>query len=118
MEKAKKLDWDWMVACGIMWSMSSPSITIRPAREADESLVLRLAALDSSPAPRGDVLLAERDGRPVAAVGIADGRTVADPFTATADMTAVLQIRAKQLRIADRAATAATFSRLRLGQAA
>ncbi len=118
MEKPKKVDWDWMVASVIMCTMTSPSITIRPAREADESLVLRLAALDSRPVPRGEVLLAERDGRPVAAVGIADGRTVADPFTATADMTAVLRIRAKQLRIADRAATAATFSRMRLGHAA
>jgi hypothetical protein len=98
--------------------MTSPSITIRPAREADELLIRRLAALDSRPVPKGDVLLAETDGRPVAAVGIADGRTVADPFVATADTTAVLQIRAKQLRIADRAATAAPVSRLHLRHAA
>ncbi len=98
--------------------VTSPSITIRPARGTDAGLVARLAALDSSKPPKGDVLLAEADGRPVAAVGVHDGRVVADPFVATADTATVLSLRAKQLRIAERAATAAPRRGHRFGHLA
>jgi hypothetical protein len=39
----------------------------------------------------------ERDGRPVAAVSLSDGAVIADPFVATADVVALLQLRARQL---------------------
>jgi hypothetical protein len=47
---------------------SSQLLLIRPASSQDAQSVLRLAALDAAPAPRGDVLLAEVDGQPVVAL--------------------------------------------------
>ena len=43
-----------------------------------------LAALDSRPALTGDVLLAVVSDEPVAAISLADGKVVADPFRPTA----------------------------------
>ena len=82
-----------------MVDMTTPSsITIRQARPVDSWAIARLAALDSARPLAGDVLLAEADGRPVAAVAVADGAAIADPFTASADTVAVLRMRAAQLR--------------------
>ena len=47
---------------------------------ADADSIGRLASLDSGSPPDGPVVLAELDGEPVAALGIADGSVVADPF--------------------------------------
>lgn len=63
---------------------SSHLLQIRPAAPADERSVLRLAALDDAPAPRGAVLLAEVDGEPVAALERESGTVVANPFRPTA----------------------------------
>ena len=63
---------------------SSQLLLIRPASSQDAQSVLRLAALDAAPAPRGDVLLAEVDGQPVAALDRDSGAVVADPFRPTA----------------------------------
>lgn len=77
---------------------SSPSlsdaVTIRRAFPDDAADLARLAALDSRRPLRGDVLLAERDGRILAALSPADGRAVADPFAPTADLVALLRVRA------------------------
>lgn len=43
------------------------------------------------------MLLAERDGVPVAALSVADGRVAADPFEPTAEGVALLRLRAAQL---------------------
>ena len=67
------------------------SFTIRPARPQDSNNPLRLAALDSAAALKGDVLLAEARGRPVAALSLVDGRAVADPFQPTAPAVAALR---------------------------
>jgi hypothetical protein len=74
------------------------SLTIRTARERDAWAVHRLAALDSSKPLTGDVLLAESDGHPVAALQLSDGAAVADPFVPSAEAVAVLRMRASQLR--------------------
>ena len=50
---------------------------------ADGVRIDRLATLSASRAPEGVVLLAEVEGEPVAAVGLFDGRAVADPRRAT-----------------------------------
>ena len=50
------------------------------------------------PVPAGDVLIGETAGEPVAAVAIADGTVVADPFRPTADLVAVVAARAAMLR--------------------
>ena len=46
------------------------SITIKLSAEADRERIRRLAELDSKPAPHGDVLVAEVNGRLVAAMGM------------------------------------------------
>jgi hypothetical protein len=80
---------------------SSPaSLSLRPAGPADATALDRLAALDSSRRPAAPVLLAFLDGRPAAALSLADGRAVADPFQRTAHALAVLRLRAGQERSA------------------
>jgi len=74
------------------------AITIRPARDVDAWAITRLAALDSAKPLTGDLLLAEADGIPVAAVEILTGDAVADPFIASAEAVTVLRVRAAQLR--------------------
>src|SRR5919199_431549 len=76
---------------------STTDLTIRVARPADGWALDRLA---SAARPAGDVLLAETDGRPVAALSLADGGSVADPFLPTVQTLAVLRVRAAQLRAA------------------
>jgi hypothetical protein len=77
--------------------MSSPSLTIRQARPGDAAARM-LAELDSAAPLTGPVLVAESEGRPVAAVSVEDGRAAADPFLQTADAVAVLRMRATQLQ--------------------
>jgi hypothetical protein len=68
-------------------------ITIRNAY--DREVLARLAALDSSAPLSGDALVAESDGRAVAAIELGSGRTVADPFVRTADVVELLRLRAR-----------------------
>jgi hypothetical protein len=63
---------------------STASLTIRHAIAADEADLNRVAALDSSRVPSGELLVAELDGRLVAALSIDTGAAVADPFEHTA----------------------------------
>jgi hypothetical protein len=70
------------------------AVVIRPAYPDDAATLQRLAALDSRRPLRGRVLLAERDGRPVAALSLDDGRIAADPFAPTADLVALLRVHA------------------------
>jgi hypothetical protein len=67
---------------------------------ADHAELERLAGLDSSDAPSGESLGAELDGHLVAAVAIDGTGSVADPFAATGDVRALLELRASQLRAA------------------
>jgi hypothetical protein len=68
------------------------SLTVRRARPADDGALAKLAALDSARALTGERLVAEVDGRLVAAVSLHDGRAVADPFVPTADVVRILQM--------------------------
>ncbi len=61
--------------------------------EAGRALV-RLAALDSAAVPFGQVLIAEVDGQPKAALSLADGGVVADPFSRTAELVGLLRMHA------------------------
>lgn len=69
-------------------------LVLRADRPADEPALLRLAALDSALPLRGRKLVAEVEGRPVAALDLEDGRVIADPFRRTADIVSVLRFRA------------------------
>ncbi len=81
-------------------------ITIRRSEQADRPAVARLAALDSKRPPRGDLLVAEIAGDVVAAVPVAGGETIADPFRRTAELVALLELRAGQIAAGDELARA------------
>ncbi len=78
--------------------LTAQNFAVRRATDADQPALERLAALDSSRPPQGEVLIAFVDGQPLAAVGIETGATVADPFRPTADLVELLQTRARRLR--------------------
>ena len=78
--------------------ISTDTIVIRRAGAADARTLTRLAALDSAPVPGLDSLIAERDGVAVAALDLADGRVVADPFERSIDLVEMLELRATRLR--------------------
>jgi hypothetical protein len=69
-------------------------ITIRHSTRADLRKVAQLAALDSRHAPAGEMLLAFEDDELRAALGIESGHAVADPLHHTADLVALLRMRA------------------------
>src|SRR3954471_7874861 len=73
---------------------STDALVIRPVHPDDAAALERLARLDSRRPLDGPVLLAERDGRVLAALATATGRHIADPFTPTADLVALLEVRA------------------------
>ena len=74
------------------------SMIIRRARTEDAPTLHRLELLDDRDLPTGDALIAEEDGHAVAAVHIATGTAVANPFERTAASVAILRLRAAQLR--------------------
>jgi hypothetical protein len=73
------------------------SLTIRLARAEDAVALLELAVIDNAPQLEGEVLIAEVDGRPLAALELAGGRVVADPFRRTAQLVELLRVRARAL---------------------
>jgi hypothetical protein len=73
------------------------SLVIRTATASDAEALLRLAALDSQSLVAGPHLLAELDGQPVAALSRVNGSVVADPFSRTDTIVALLRRRAEQL---------------------
>jgi hypothetical protein len=77
--------------------ITTTDVTIRTAVEADCGKLRRLAALDSARPLAGDALVAEVAGEPVAAIEIATGRTIADPFRPTAVLADLLHRRATAL---------------------
>jgi hypothetical protein len=70
---------------------NSSTIAIRPAAAADDQALRTLAELDSARPLRRPAVLAVVDGRPLAALSLADGRIVADPFRPSADVVALLR---------------------------
>jgi hypothetical protein len=75
------------------------AITIRRLDEgADAEAITRLGQLDSGVTLTHPVLGAEVEGRLLAAVSLADGTSAADPFSRTAELRALLEMRAAQAR--------------------
>jgi hypothetical protein len=74
---------------------TAPSVLIRAARGSDGPALDRLAVLDSSVVPAGELLIAEADGVLVAARSLATGLAIADPFRPSADVLALLALRAR-----------------------
>jgi hypothetical protein len=73
------------------------SVTIRRSRPGDGRALLRLALLDDRRVAGGPHVVAERAGEIVAAVPLWGGEAIADPFTRSADVLALLELRASQL---------------------
>jgi hypothetical protein len=60
---------------------------------SDADSLRRLATNGCGQSPAGPVVLAERDGEPVAAIGIADGQTLTDPRRVTTWALTLLRLR-------------------------
>ena len=73
------------------------SYTVTSATADDVVALARLAVLDSADPIALPALIAEIDGRPVAAIALDGGRVVADPFVPTLDARALLELRRAQL---------------------
>ena len=78
------------------------SYVIRLATDADAEALRNLAALDSQAPLEGSVVIGELHGEPVAALALADDRTIADPFSPTAHLLATMRVRAQGLRAVHR----------------
>ena len=76
---------------------SANAYVIRQATIEDQPALERLAALDSQRPLSGRTLIGEIEGSPAAAVSVADGRVIADPFQATAHLVPVLIMRRRSL---------------------
>ena len=81
---------------------TSADVVIRYARPDEADPLATLAQLDSSPVPRGDVIVADVQGELWAAVSLDDGHAVANPFRPSGELTFRLSERARALRGAGR----------------
>lgn len=81
-------------------TLEPEAITIRPPRPEDAPAVELLAELDDSRVPPGPLLLAEVEGTIEAAVDVESGETIANPFSPSAALVSLLELRAEQLRAA------------------
>ena len=73
------------------------SVTLRRLGEGDRGALKRLAQMDSSEPPSGRLLGAEVSGVLLAAISLDTGDLVADPFSRTDELKAMLELRAGQL---------------------
>jgi hypothetical protein len=73
------------------------TVTLRFAGFDDAPDLLRLAQLDSARPLSEPILAGEVAGRMVAALSLADGRAIADPFVPSAGVVELLRARARQL---------------------
>jgi hypothetical protein len=78
--------------------IQTEGIIIRRLSGDDLAAVERLAQLDSRRPPKGVLLGAEIEGRLLAAISLATGESIADPFSRTGELRALLELRAAQLR--------------------
>jgi hypothetical protein len=75
------------------------AVRLALADNADGDAFRRLASLAGSAPPDGPVLLAEVDGDPVAALGLADGRAVAHPSRSHPAVVTYLHLRRLEARL-------------------
>jgi hypothetical protein len=88
----------WRCHAELQMELLTNTISIRTATPDDAQAVTQLALLDSAEPPAAPLLLAERDGRLQAALSLSDGTTIGDPFAPTAELIALLHVRAERLR--------------------
>lgn len=76
---------------------SGAVISIRIAGRDEAAAIERLAELSERPVPLGRSLVAEVDGRVRAALPLADGTLLSDPFEPSVEICQLLHLRAAQL---------------------
>jgi hypothetical protein len=79
---------------------AAPRYTVRLAEPQDFAHLERIAALDCAHVPQGTLLVGEVGGAIQAALPVAGGRAIANPFVRTLELVHMLELRAEQLRAA------------------
>jgi hypothetical protein len=74
------------------------SVTVRRSRPGDAPALRRLVGRAGGRVPPGDVLVAEVNGRVLAARSLDDGASVADPLQPTGHLVELLALRSAHLR--------------------
>jgi hypothetical protein len=74
------------------------SVTVRVARPADADAILRLAERDGRHVPHEPLLVAEVRGQLLAARSLDGHGAIADPFSPTAHLVELLELRSAHLR--------------------
>jgi hypothetical protein len=74
------------------------SVTIRRLSEQDNDRIRLLAQLEGRHEPEGPWLGAEVEGQVLAATSLTTGETISNPFSRTAELRAMLELRVAQLR--------------------
>jgi hypothetical protein len=80
--------------------MNFERITLRRAGTDDARALATLAELDSQRLPDDEFLIGEVAGKAWAALGIASGILVADPYRPTVELAGLLRMRAESMRSA------------------
>jgi hypothetical protein len=78
------------------------AVVIREASVSDRSALRSLAERDSARLPAEPLIVAVVGDEVRAAASVADGAVIADPFRHTAELAALAELRAAQLRAARR----------------
>jgi hypothetical protein len=73
-------------------------VTIRADQATDRAALRRVAQRDSRAIPDGELLVAEVDSEIQAAIALATGEVIADPFRPTAELVRILGLRREELR--------------------
>jgi hypothetical protein len=74
------------------------NVTIRRLSGQDNGRIRHLAQLEGRQEPEGPWLGVEIEGQVLAATSLTTGETISDPFSRTAELRAMLELRAAQLR--------------------
>lgn len=77
--------------------MTDSTLILRLATDTDDREIRRIAALDSSPTPAAPALVATEDGSVVAAISLADGAEIANPFVPSKGALDLLRMRAAHI---------------------
>ena len=87
------------------------AVLVRRATAADAARIRTLARLDDRRLSDGPFIVAEIAGEAIAAMSMASGQIVADPFRRTRDVEDLLRMRAGQIAQREQAITTATSRR-------
>ncbi len=87
---------------GITGYRDSPAVTIRWTTPADARTLDVLAELDEAAIPEAPVLLAFVDDELWVAMSLSTGALISDPFKRTAEVSALVLERARQLTVPGR----------------